>query len=171
MEISSKTILNSAESILRDRRQEPRTPGGTSGSGRSEAAAQGTGMQQGALEARVLHLQSNLNRVQAEYSREQARMTYLRDFPDRINADLRFNDEALFPEASPGPIQRGEVERNVKTAMESLVLSLKSIQVEMENLYALNFEQKPIQPADAARLFENHGLKELDPARVARLTR
>ncbi len=172
MQVSGKSLLNSAESILRDRKQD-RGPGPATG---PELRASGRelgleSLQQGVLESRLLSLQANLSAIQRDYSREQSRHSYLTQNPSEINAELRFGEEALFPEFRAG-MDLGQMRGQVGEAMERLVRALKSVQVEMENLHALSFEAPvTVQAGEAQQLVDRGGLKELDPERVARLTR
>lgn len=171
MQINGKTLLNSAESILRERHKENRAGGASSGAESSRSAdALAEGLAATPLEARLLRLQASLGAIQREYSREQARYSYLTQNPDEISPDLKFGDEPLFPELRAG-FDPARLKDEVQGALDRLTRSLKGAQVEMENVYALNFNQPPDTAVDAARLLENNGLKDLDPARVARLTR
>ncbi len=172
MQVSGKVLLNSAENILKERHKDQRPAGAQAGNAAgSQPAAEG--LTQPTLERRLLKLQANLSTIQHQYSREQARQTYLDESPAQINPELRFGDEPLFPElpASPDAEKLAGLRKDVSGTLEKLIRSLKSVQVEMENLYALNFDAPPKAEADAARLLEQGGLKSLDPARVAHLTR
>ena len=168
MQVTGKHLLNSAEYILRDRRQEQKNPGGVSGSAGTQA--RDTVQSSGTLESRLPGLQANLSTIQNDYSREQARYTYLTRYPDQVSAELRFGEAPLFPEFKPD-MNTGELPSKVSNNMEKLMSALKGVQVEMENLYALNFNAPPEAAMDAAALVQNGGLKDLDPERVARLTR
>lgn len=176
MQVSGKVLLNSAENILKERHkdQRPAGAGETAASAGNKPAAEG--LNQTTLESRLLKLQANLSTIQHQYSREQARQTYLDESPAQIAPELRFGDEPLFPEiqagTNPNPESLAGLRKDVSGTLEKLIRSLKSVQVEMENLYALNFDAPPKTDADAARLIEQQGgLKALDPARVAHLTR
>lgn len=170
MQISSKHLLNSAEGILKDRRNVQKQTSGESGSSEKAAAARPTGMTQGMIESRLLSLQDSLRDAQVRYSREQARYSYITQNPGEIDEKLTFQNEVLFPELAQGAKPQ-ELEPKVAGAMEQLARSLKSIQVEMENLYALNFSALPRSDVDVGALFENKGMRDLDPGRVSRLTR
>lgn len=171
MEITGKTLLNQAESILKDRRQDSRGAGGVRGSDGSIGRTSGrSDVSQTSMESRLLNLQSSLNQIQHDYSREQTRHTYLNNYPDRITSELRFGEEPLFPELLKDKADPSELQRKVSHNMDQLMRALKGVQVEMENLYALNFDAPPTPIKDAATLLSNKGIKELDPSRVARLT-
>lgn len=171
MQISGKMLLNSAEGILRERRDENRG-GQDSGVGKSESSAtlKPDGLNPDTIQVRLLNLQASLSGIQNEYSREQARHSYLSRTPEAINSSLRFNDSPLFPELETG-ISLREIEERVVSRLQELDRALKAVQVEMENLYALNFNALPqpgIEPGDLAK---NQPVRALDPTRVARLTR
>lgn len=170
MQVSGKLLLNSAENILKERHKENRPTG--AGESGTHAAKAGTsdGLNQTTLESRLLKLQANLSTIQHQYTREQARQTYLNQNPEQIGPELKFGDDPLFPEFQPGMNLEG-LQKDVSGSLEKLIRSLKSVQVEMENLYALNFDAPPEARTDAARLLEQGGLRNLDPARVAHLTR
>ncbi len=174
MQISGKALLNSAENIIKERRQEnQRSAGDGVGVGAKAGSTNSAeGLSQSSLESRLLKLQADLSGVQREYSREQSRSEYLNRNPEQISAALRFGEEPLFPELQDG--QKPNLDALSKATadrMEHLMRSLKSVQVEMENLYALNFNGPSADSVDAARLLEQGGVKQLDPARVAHLTR
>ncbi len=172
MQISSKVLLNSAQTIVRDRQKDTR-----SNEAQVTAAEPGPntsgadGLNQSAIEARLLNLQAALSTVQRNYSREQARFSYLSEVPEQISGALMFEGEPLFPEVAQG--RHGDLEdmkKHVGTALETLVRSLKSIEVEMENLYALNFAD--VDPSlSVNHMSEMPPVRQLDPGRVARLTR
>lgn len=172
MQISSKVLLNSAQTIVRDRQKDPRSTDALIAPAEQGANASGTdGLSQSAIEARLLNLQAALATVQRNYSREQARFSYLNEIPEQVSSSLMFEGEPLFPEVAQG--RAGDVhdmKKHVGTALESLVRSLKSIEVEMENLYALNFAD--VDPSvNMHRISEMPPVRQLDPGRVARLTR
>jgi hypothetical protein len=170
MQVSGKLLLNSAENILKERHKEQRPAGAGTGDGKVARTGATEGLNQTALESRLLKLQANLSTIQHQYSREQARQTYLAETPEQIGPELKFGDEPLFPEFQSNINLEG-LQKDVSGSLEKLIRSLKSVQVEMENLYALNFDAPPDARTDAARLMEQGGLRNLDPARVAHLTR
>jgi len=169
MQVSGKTLLNSAESILRDRRQNPQSDRtGSDEQLEVRGAGRGELFSQGVLESRILKLQASLSKLQNEYSREQARQAYLKDGSNL--AELHYNSEPLFPELETG-MDRSAITTKVETSLFRLIRELKSMQVEMENLYALNYSALPDANFSAEDLAKNSGMKPLDPERVARLTR
>jgi hypothetical protein len=174
MQVSGKLLLNSAENILKERRQDNRPAAAGASGGRAERSEGAGGLNQSGVESRLLKLQASLSTVQHQYSREQSRQMYLEQQPAQIGPELQFGGEALFPEYHPG-MDLDELKLSVSGQMEQLVRSLKSLQVEMENLYALNFDAPPRSeagdPEMTRQLVEQGGLKNLDPARVAHLTR
>lgn len=171
MQISGKMLLNSAEGILRERRDESRGGKG-SGVGESDTTSsiKPEGINPDTIHVRLLNLQASLSGIQNEYSREQARHSYLSRTPEAINSSLRFNEDPLFPELETG-ISMKEIEERVASRLQELDRSLKAVQVEMENLYALNFNALPQPGLEPGELVKNQPVKALDPTRVARLTR
>ncbi len=122
----------------------------------------------------ILKLQNQLRDLQASYTREQIRLDYLKNKHEEIHEDLKYEASFLFPEYKNG-IDKEALTKDVSVQMQKLLHSLKSVQVEMENLYALNFQS--YNPSaiiqDVALMQSNTSLhaKELDPERVAKLTR
>ncbi|MCR9144810.1 MAG: hypothetical protein NXI24_21410 [bacterium] len=170
MQVSGKLLLNSAENILKERHKDQRPAGANAGDAAASRTGATEGLNQSTMESRLLKLQANLSTIQHQYSREQARQTYLKESPQQITPELKFGDEPLFPEFQANMNLEG-LQKDVSGSMEKLIRSLKSVQVEMENLYALNFDAPPEARTDAAALIEQGGLRNLDPARVAHLTR
>ena len=168
MQISSKHLLNSAEGILKERKNVAQESAPQQGA--EKAASRAGGMTQGMLESRLLGLQDNLRDAQVQYSREQARFKYITENPDQIDSSLTFQNEALFPELEQGQ-RPADLQQQVAGAMEQLARSLKSMQVEMENLYALNFSALPRTDLSAESLSEQGVMRDLDPGRVSQLTR
>lgn len=169
MEVTGKYLLNQAESILKDRRQDSKSrvskDGQIQDAGKTVKA---DGLRQGVFESRLMNLQESLGEIQKDYSREQTRFAYLTSNPDKISKDLLFDGEALFPELNSGGSLEA-LKRHVEDKLKELTRNLKGKQVEMENLLALNFNSVPgVKPEDLTGL---EGMKNLDPARVARLTR
>lgn len=171
MQISSKVLLSSAQTIVRDRQKDGRTSDSqVTAADAGTNAAGADGLSQSAIEARLLNLQAALATVQRNYSREQARYSYLTELPEQVSSSLLFEGEPLFPEVAAGKNDVQDMKKHVGTALESLVRSLKSIEVEMENLYALNFTD--VDPSvNMHRISEMPPVRQLDPGRVARLTR
>ncbi len=170
MQISGKILLNSAENILKDREQGERRPYTVAKEEKREGGSSSEVTTTGVLEARLLKLQSDLKGLQSNYSREQVRYDYLQNRPSEINEYLTYEKQPLFPEYGQG-MERETLKNEVAENMKRLIESLKSIQVELENLYALNFESPQGTAANLSSLVNGNSIKELDPERVAQLTR
>ena len=171
MQVSSRVILSSAEGIVRDRREDTRpTPGLTGSAGSAPHRSPDTSLRQDVLQARLLDLEAVLNRTQSQYTREQTRNTYLTIQPDAVSRSLTFDGEPLFPELESG-VAPGAILADTRDRMSRLTRAMKGIQVEMENLLALGSPSVVPKSLSAAELLGSGGLKELDPDRVARLTR
>ncbi len=170
MHISGKMLLNSAESILRDRRQDNGTDRGSETTIAQNAQNKSEALTQGVLESRILKLQSTLGTLQNSYTREQTRLTYLSEQPEKIDSSLQFDGTPLFPETG-ADLDTGKLKVRVDEQMVNLVRQLKAMQVEMENLYALNYKTQPIAGLDTRLIMNMNSMKSLDPGRVARLTK
>ncbi len=173
MEVTGKYLLNQAESILRDRRQDSRSQ---SVKNSREDTARGKEktelLKQGMFESRVMNLQDSLGRIQKEFTREQARYEYLSSNPEDINDKLMFDGEPLFPELqnhTPGSFEA--LKKHVEETLQRMTRDLKGTQVEMENLLALQFNNLDGLKVSSEDLTGHEGWNNLDPERVARLTR
>lgn len=171
MEITGKYLLNQAENILKDRKHESRTSRSTGSSDQRTNPVAGTDrFDQGVLESRMLQLQSSIRDIQNAYSREQTRNTYLTDYPDEITQDLTFNNEPLFPELKQKmPLE--SLRDSVKERLSQLSRDLKGVQVEMENVLALNYNVASVDKVESKNIDGNVSFNPLDPDRVAHLTR
>jgi len=170
MQVSGKMLLNSAEGILRERSRNGGQAQAGISAGEEVKKSGAENVSQDGLQARLLKLQAELGRVQKEYSREQARQAYLQGDAGGIKKDLYFEDAPLFPEVGRN-FDPAQLREKVEERMQSLSRNLKGIQVEMENLYALNYSSyRPNQIPDADSIGAS-SMKALDPDRVARLTR
>ncbi len=172
MQISGKMLLNSAENILRDRKGEAahRPPPSGAENRKPDQGSLG-GINQGVLQSRLLKLQASLRDIQHDYSREQARQAYVNQTPDKISPSLHFDGEPLFPELETDAMALTELRERITDRMRHLNRNLKGVQVEMENLYALNVSNPPGKIPGAVETLEAGALRDLDPGRVARLTR
>lgn len=170
MEVTGKYLLNQAQSILKDRKNDSRSSTPEKGVSDPSASARGTeAAGRSSHQSRLLTLQNSLATMQKEFSKEQARLTYLKSHPGAITEDLRFENERLFPELEAGPLPES-LQDTVSHKLEKLVHDLKGVQVEMENLYALNFHKAPasgFEPSDLGKLSQT---SNINPNRVARLT-
>ncbi len=170
MQVNSKLLLNSAENILKSRHEE-----GTS----KKRATYNKGLDSrqvsigsahvSFVESRMLKLQSELKTLQEKYSHEQMREDFLHNKPQEISSSLDHNNNSLFPEH--GNVDLKTLSNRVDTNMKQLLRNLKAVQIEMENLYALNFEKLENQSLNIERWDTSFTTKDLDPQRVAYLTR
>lgn len=171
MQISSKVLLNSAEGILKERKKEGASDQTSTESGDKNRISDSLlSVNPGELQARLMKLQSNLGNTQDELSKEQSRQAYLQNDPQGINASLKFNDEILFPELKNG-MDTAKLKDSVSAKVEMLSKNLKQIEVEMENLYALQFQPGEPGEMDTNSLIGSKTMNHLDPSRVAKLTK
>jgi hypothetical protein len=170
MQITGKLLLNSAEGILKDRKQEQTEIKDTKASQNALKSTARSSLKQTTVESRLLDLQSVISELQKSYSREHARMSYLKESPSEINGDLKFDGKPLFPEFG-SDFNPEKTALRVTDQMKHLMQSMRKIQVEMENIHALKFASS--EPSDLNTAFQvnSDALKELNPERVARLTR
>jgi len=161
MQITGKNLLSSAESLLKDKRENK--PARSEAAPRSEEAGP---FQPAAMHGRILQIQNSLSGIQNEYSREQARLAYLSDTNSTSPETLTFDGKPLFPESDLTGLKD-----KVQGRMETLGKSLRRLQVEMENLVALGFTPPKDSAVDPRPLLESGGLNHIDPIRVSKLTR
>jgi len=169
MQITGKLLLNSAEGILKDRKQEQSEVKGTKSSQNASKAASTGSITQTSVESRLLDLQHTISNLQEKYSREQARFSYLKQSSEEINEHIKFDGRQLFPEFGP-EFSKEKTLFQVTEQMNSLIQSLKKIQVEMENIHALKFESSEKTEVQSSFQVSGTAVKELNPERVARLT-
>jgi len=171
MQISSKVLLNSAEGILKERKKESVfDPASTETGDKSRVIDNLLSVNPGEMQARLMKLQSNLGDTQDELSKEQSRQAYLQNDPQSITKSLKFNDEILFPELNNG-MDVSKLKDSVSARVEMLSKNLKQIEVEMENLYALQFQPGEPGEIDTNSLVGSKTMNQLDPSRVAKLTK
>lgn len=157
MQITGKNLLSSAESLLRERREKPLRAGAPAEPRSSESV----NVQSGAAQARLVHLQGRLSGTQVEFSREQARLAFL-DNPDEKPGELLFNGQPLFPETDISDLRS-----KVKERLDGLERSLRTLQVEMENMVALGMvSTAEFKPEDL-----NRTIGRVDATQVSRLIR
>lgn len=168
MQISGKALLNSAESILKDRKGDASNRPGTASVDGAGAGRPGDRLELG-MENRLLSLQKSLKELQNHYTREQTRQSYLNQFSSEISPDLKFQGEPLFPELAQGKGLK-DIQTLVAESLNQLTNQLRKTEVEMENLYALGTDSS-VAPRIGAQDLSSQALRDIDPGRVARLTR
>lgn len=170
MQITGKTLLNQAESILKERKQDESLKSSTSESEVRNRATSSELSAPNVIESRILNLQENLAGIQKNLSREQARQAYLSEQPQTITDKILYDGKPLFPEAKDG-WKPEEIKPAVENKITSFLTVLKQIQVEMENLFALKFESPDRFQLNAEAVMHPDAMKDLNPDRVAKLTR
>ena len=179
MQVNEKALLDSAEKILNKRRfHEEKAQGklqkpsetslrkGEKGLTLQKSPPLNTKLNT----ARILKLEAELKSLQENYSREQVRESFLLNKTKEIHEKLKYKGSPLFPEYKPG-MDTKHLTKEVSYKLKKLVHSLKSVQVEMENLYALNFKKIHSKEANIKELDFSLLVKKLDPQRVAHLTK
>ncbi|MCB1173415.1 MAG: hypothetical protein KDK39_07620 [Leptospiraceae bacterium] len=165
MEINNKNLLSSAQAILKNRNQERynarHSTAGSSAAARPREASTG-------INSHVLRLQSSLNAAQKDYSLQQSRSAFIQN-NQADPASARFDNEPLFPEFPFGKTIEA-YKQEADQRIGELARTLKGLQVEMENIMALNFETAPELQLSAESLAQARGISNLNPERVAHLT-
>ena len=171
MQVTGKLLLSSAEGILKDRKQEEsEVNGAKSNKNAGGSSPSVSAISQTSVESRLLDLQNTIAELQKNYSREQARLSYLKQSPGEINGDLKFDGNQLFPEYGTYFDPESTLNR-VTDQMNHLIQTLRKTQVEMENIHALKFAHSDAPQIKASIHVNSDAVKELNPERVARLTR
>ena len=175
IEINGKILLNSAEKILKNRHEhEGRSKANTyNNKSPHQVKLSSTTSTNDISESRLLKLQANLNELQGFYSREQMRSDYLQNKSKQITAELQYNGKALFPEYNP-EMDFKALSSGIARSIRELLHSLKGIQVEIENLYALNYAQMSASNLPTKEIkdaLSSLSAKTITPERVAHLTR
>lgn len=166
MEVTGKTLLNSAQNILKNKNQEnsrSRESTSTSSETRIESELNST------LNVQVLRLQAALSLAQKDHSRSQAQLSFLNSNDQTPPNQIMFDEKPLFPEY---PFQKNldDYKKEISNDVVQMAKKLKGLQVEMENVFAFKFETTPDMNLNADSLALAKGLTSLDPDRVAKLT-
>lgn len=167
MQISGKVLLNQAETIVRDRKNERQAASNEAPASADSGRQAGTIA--GSFASRILNLQSSLAELQSRYSREQARMSYVENQPESITSGLQYEGSALFSDSELNAGITG-LKEEISKSMGNLTDQLRKTEVEMENHYALGFAA-PENISLTADQITGVASNDLDPQRVARLTR
>lgn len=166
MEVTGKTLLNSAQNILKNKKQESakaKEAGNT-----AETKVTNTELNS-SLNAQVLRLQASLSVAQKSHSHAQAQLSYLNSNEQGSPENMLFDNEPLFP-SLPFKKSIDEYKLEIENDVTQMAQKLKSLQVEMENVFAFNFQTTPNMDLNADSLAQAKGFTTLDPNRVAKLT-
>ncbi len=169
MQIDGKLLLASAQNILKNRNQNEARSGKNETSTVNSKKISGNLAKADMANSRMLKLQADLKSLQQDYTREQVREDFLSNKPEQINRNILYANSPLFPEHGADMDMKATKEI-VSHNIKRLVQSLKGIQVEIENLYALHFEKIATERVNLSSLESSFHIKEVDPKRVARLT-
>ena len=182
MHVNGKLLLNSAKDILKSYQQRDSKASVKLNPdlGQDVSKINSTDSTKGnSIKVRMLELQSRLKAIQNDYTREQVRQDYLLNRSDELNGNLEYKNGQLFPEYNSGR-DIESLKNMVAKKLAELLRGLKSVQVEIENLYAINFQRLSTDNiAHAEQLnrldgidFDNSSLtlKNIDPERVSKLT-
>ncbi|MCS7205577.1 MAG: hypothetical protein NZ853_07755 [Leptospiraceae bacterium] len=154
MEITTNYLLNSARNFIRRREL-------TTKEAQDKSIVENT-----THHKKILEIFENLKSIQNELTKEQVRFQYLSGNFEQIHENLKYNNESLFPELKD-KFNREELLEKTKKRIEDLTLTLKKLEIEQENFFAMNF----ISPNDINLSELNVSISNLKAERVSRLTR
>jgi len=171
MEITGKILLNSAEKIIGNQKEQSKRA-------ESKNITANVDQARSTAQSRLVGMQADLSETQKLFSKEQARLQILQSNDDPLTgktaAGMTFDGKPLFPELNQDwpqdPTQRPELIRTVEESLTQARARLKSLQVEMENHLAVEFSAAA-KMSEPGELSFADAKTSLDPQRVARLTR
>ena len=170
MQVNDKVLLGSAESILKNHKKANYPQDGSLALGKEHSGNPPVDLAKTDLtSSRILKLQDNLKALQEDYTREQMRAAYLQKQPQNISQELKYNGNPLFPEYKKDS-DLDQLRDTVTQRIKYLIRGLKSIQVEMENIYALNFNKPSESKIYSGKISDSFNAKGLDRERIAHLT-
>jgi hypothetical protein len=159
MEITSKQLLSSAENFIKRKELNLKT---------NNTNVPKIKLKEPIEDSKILEIYENLKSIQNLYTKEQVRFQYLKDNPEMIHSNLKFNNEILFPELLDNKdLNKKELLNKTMKKIDELKLILKKLEIQQENYFAANF----ISPKDLNIEKLSLNLTKLNPDRVSQLTR
>ncbi len=159
MEITSKQLLSSAENFIKRKELNLKTNNINVAKINSKEPIE---------DSKILEIYENLKSIQNIYTKEQVRFQYLKNNPELIHTNLKFNNEILFPELLENKnLNKEELLNKTIKKIDELKLVLKKLEIQQENYFAANF----ISPKDLNLEELSLNLTKLNPDRVSQLTR
>jgi hypothetical protein len=159
MEITSKLLLSSAENFIKRKELNLKT---------NNTNVPKINLKEPIEDSKILEIYENLKSIQNLYTKEQVRFQYLKDNPEMIHSNLKFNNEILFPELLDNKdINKEDLLNKTMKKIDELKLVLKKLEIQQENYFAANF----ISPKDLNIGELSLNLTKLNPDRVSQLTR
>jgi hypothetical protein len=159
MEITSKQLLSSAENFIKRKELNLKT---------NNTNVPKINLKEPIEDSKILEIYENLKSIQNLYTKEQVRFQYLKDNPEMIHSNLKFNNEILFPELIDNKdINKEDLLNKTMKKINELKLVLKKLEIQQENYFAANF----ISPKDLNIGELSLNLTKLNPDRVSQLTR
>ncbi len=156
MEITSRLLLKSAESLIKKKEKVDSNINNTKMIKSIDSNDQ----------KKIKDLYQSLKDIQYQYTKEQTRLEYLLNQPELISKELKFNSEILFPEFEENWDYQ-EVLKKTKKNLEELSYKLRRLEIEQENYFAANFlSASEIKIETLKTPYSN-----IDPNRVSELTR
>jgi len=159
MEITSKQLLSSAENFIKRKELNLKT---------NNTNVPKINLKEPIEDSKILEIYENLKSIQNLYTKEQVRFQYLKDNPEMIHTNLKFNNEILFPELLDNKdINKEDLLNKTMKKIDELKLILKKLEIQQENYFAAYF----ISPKDLNIDELSLNLTKLNPDRVSQLTR
>ena len=159
MEITSKQLLSSAENFIKRKELNLKT---------NNTTVPKINSKEPIVDSKILEIYENLKSIQNIYTKEQVRFQYLKNNPELIHTNLKFNNEILFPELLENKdLNKEELLNKTIKKIDELKLVLKKLEIQQENYFAANF----ISPKDLNIDELSLNLTKLNPDRVSQLTR
>jgi hypothetical protein len=159
MEITSKQLLSSAENFIKRKELNLKT---------NNTNVPKINLKEPIEDSKILEIYENLKSIQNLYTKEQVRFQYLKDNPEMIHSNLKFNNEILFPELLDNKdLNKQELLNKTMKKIDELKLILKKLEIQQENYFAAYF----ISPKDLNIDELSLNLTKLNPDRVSQLTR
>jgi len=159
MEITSKQLLSSAENFIKRKELNLKT---------NNTTVPKINSKEPIVDSKILEIYENLKSIQNIYTKEQVRFQYLKNNPELIHTNLKFNNEILFPELLENKdLNKEELLNKTIKKIDELKLVLKKLEIQQENYFAANF----ISPKDLKIDELSLNLTKLNPDRVSQLTR
>lgn len=148
MDVRLSNILNSAEKLIKDKNTNAKSPSDSSGRDLKQGWTAG-GIQDKAefsnlLTGKFQTIQSKLSELQGQFTKEQMRLSYLKEEKSQDPAELihvLFGKEPLFPELqNGGSIQLESLKSTTEKNLTRLESEIRSKEVENENVVSLGLQ-------------------------------
>ena len=169
MNINTKIVLSSAESIIRERSSNKSTSSNPQIT-QIPLKEDETVINKNAT---LLKLYDSLNKLQNNLSREQFRYSIFEEGTINNAKDLVYDNQKLFPELSDEDFKTVDTRvfmDNIIESISNILNEIKSVEIKIENFYAAHFATPIMKNQDIALTPEiSQKLHTLQPSRVMKL--